>query len=243
MIYGIISDVHGNLEALLAVLEKIKSYDKKIEKMICLGDIVGYGADPGECIRITREISDVILAGNHDFAVCEQTDIAGFNDYAKEAVLWSREALNQDEIDFLKKLPLKHSEKNADFVHSSLHRPESWRYLSGTPDTYIDFQVMKKKVLFVGHTHVPVIFENVGVEVKRLNLSKLSLNTKKKYIINPGSVGQPRDRDPRASFSVYDEKNKSVETIRVEYEIEKAQKKILNAGLPEVLATRLSYGG
>ncbi len=243
MIYGIISDVHGNLEALLAVLKSIKSYGEKIEKIICLGDIVGYGADPAECIIITREVSDVILAGNHDFAVCGLTDIDDFNDYAKKAVLWSREALDEDQINFLKGLPLKHSEKNVDFVHSSLHRSESWRYLSGTPDTYIDFQIMEKKVLFVGHTHVPVIFENAGVEVKRLNLSRLSLNPKKKYIINPGSVGQPRDGDPRASFAVFNEKNKSVEIVRVEYEIEKAQKKILNAGLPEVLATRLSYGG
>jgi predicted phosphodiesterase len=243
MIYAIISDTHGNLESLLAVLEKIKSYGKKIDKTICLGDIVGYGADPAECIRITREISDVILAGNHDFAVCEQTSIENFNDYAKEAVLWSRDVLDENEIDFLKRLPLKHSERSADFVHSSLHRPESWRYLSGTPDTYIDFQIMEKKVLFVGHTHVPVIFENAGVEVERLDASSLTLNPKKKYIINPGSVGQPRDRDPRASFAIFNPENRSVETIRVEYDIEGAQRKILDAGLPEALAARLSYGG
>ncbi len=243
MIYGVISDIHGNLEALLATLESIKSYKKKIDKIICLGDIVGYGADPGECIRITREISDVILAGNHDFAVCEQTSIEAFNAYARAAVLWSRDALNEDEINFLKDLPLIYGEKSTDFVHSSLHRPESWRYLSGTPDTYIDFQIMEKNVLFVGHTHVPVIFENEGMEVKRLNSSELFLNPNKKYIINPGSVGQPRDRDQRASFSIFDLENKSIETIRVEYDIKEAQRKILNAGLPEVLANRLSYGG
>lgn len=243
MIYGVISDIHGNLEALLATLESIKSYKKKIDKIICLGDIVGYGADPGECIRITREISDVILAGNHDFAVCEQTSIEAFNAYARAAVLWSRDALNEDEINFLRDLPLIYGEKSTDFVHSSLHRPESWRYLSGTPDTYIDFQIMEKNVLFVGHTHIPVIFENEGMEVKRLNSSELFLNPNKKYIINPGSVGQPRDRDQRASFSIFDLENKSIETIRVEYDIKEAQRKILNAGLPEVLANRLSYGG
>jgi predicted phosphodiesterase len=243
MIYGIISDIHGNLEALLATLESLKSYKKKIDKIICLGDILGYGADPGECIRITREISDVILAGNHDFAVCGETSIENFNEYARAAVLWSRDALNESEINFLKELPLLYGEKNEDFVHSSLHRPESWRYLSGTPDTYIDFQIMEKNVLFVGHTHVPVIFENEGGEVKRLNTSELPLNPKNKYIINPGSVGQPRDRDPRASFSIFDSEKKSVETIRVEYDIKEAQRKILDAGLPEVLANRLSYGG
>jgi predicted phosphodiesterase len=243
MKYVIISDIHGNLEALLAVLKKIKSYGKKTDRIICLGDIVGYGADPSDCIRITSEISDVILAGNHDFAVCEQTSIENFNDYAKEAVLWSREQLGQDEIDFLKGLPFKYSESDVDFVHSSLHRPESWRYLSGTPDTYIDFQIMEKQVLFVGHTHIPVAFEHAGVDVKRLNLHELTFTPNKKYIINPGSVGQPRDRNPKASFAIFDPDEKSVEIIRVEYDIEKAQEKILKAGLPEVLATRLSYGG
>ena len=243
MRFCIIADVHGNLEALLAVSEKIKSYGKNIDKIMCLGDIVGYGADPSECIRITSEISDVILAGNHDFAVCELTSIEDFNTYAKKAVLWSRQQLDKKEIDFLKGLPFTHSERDMDFAHSSLHRPESWRYLSGTPDTYIDFQIMEKNLLFVGHTHVPVIFENSGVQVKRINLPELTLDPEKKYIINPGSVGQPRDRDPKASFAIFDSGIKSVETIRVEYDIEKAQEKILNAGLPEVLATRLSYGG
>ena len=242
MRYCIISDIHGNLEALLSVMKKIKSYGEQIDRIICLGDIVGYGADPAECIRLTRKISDVILAGNHDFAVCDQTSIEDFNTYAKEAVLWSRKQLTKNEIDFLKGLPFEHSDKNAVFVHSSLHRPESWRYLSGTPDTYIDFQIMEKKILFVGHTHVPVIFENARMEVKRLNLPKLTLDSEKKYIINPGSVGQPRNRDPRASFAIFDTGNKSVETIPVEYDIQKAQDKILNAGLPEVLATRLSCG-
>lgn len=243
MIYGIISDIHGNLEALQAVLEYLESYKKQIDKIICLGDIVGYGADPGECIRITREISDVILAGNHDFAVCEQTSVEDFNHYAKEAVLWSRDALNEEELDFLKKLPLIYREKSTDFVHSSLHRPESWRYLFDTPDTFIDFQIMDKENLFVGHTHVPVIFENDGTEIKKINSPELSLNVDKKYIINSGSVGQPRDRDPKASFVIFDLEENLVKRIRVDYDIKEAQRKILDAGLPEILANRLSYGG
>ena len=243
MIYAVISDIHGNLEALQTVLKYIKSYEKKIDKIICLGDIVGYGADPNECIRITREVSDVILAGNHDFAVCGQTSIENFNDYAQAAVLWSRKVLNDEEINFLKGLPLKYREKGIDFVHSSLHQPESWRYLSGTFDTKIDFQIMEQKVLFVGHTHVPVIFENSETEIKRLKDTEFSLNPAKKYIVNPGGVGQPRDRDPRASFAFFDSEKKFVEIIRVEYDIKEAQKKILDSGLPEILATRLSYGG
>ena len=242
MIYGIIADIHGNLEALNSVLERIKSNKERIEKVICLGDIVGYGADPAECIRITEKFSDIILAGNHDFAVCDQTSIEDFNSYAKEAVLWSREALNEQEIDFLKRLPLKYQEENIDFVHSSLHRPESWRYLSVTTDTHIDFQIMENQVLFVGHTHTPVIFEDAGSEAKRLNSYELSLDADKKYIINPGSVGQSRDRDPRASFAIFDLEKKFVKIIRVEYDIKEAQRKILDAGLPEILADRLSDG-
>jgi predicted phosphodiesterase len=242
MIYGIIADIHGNIEALSSVLENIKSNKGKIEKIICLGDIVGYGADPAECIRITEEISDVILAGNHDFAVCDQTSIEDFNSYAKDSVLWSREALNELEINFLKVLPLKHREENIDFVHSSLHRPESWRYLSGTPDTYIDFQIMENNILFVGHTHTPVIFENIGTEVKKIASHELSLESNKKYIINPGSIGQPRDSDPRASFAIFDSEKRFLKIIRVEYDIKEAQRKIREAGLPEILADRLSDG-
>ncbi len=243
MTYAIISDIHGNLEALLSVVRYIESYREKIDKVICLGDIVGYGADPAECIRITREVSDVILAGNHDFAVCEQTSIEDFNSYAKEAVMWSRSALNENEIIFLKSLPLKYEEKDIDFVHSSLHRPESWRYLIRASDTHIDFQLLGKKVLFVGHTHVPVIFEDDGENVKASSPSELSLNSLNKYIVNPGSVGQPRDRDPRASFAFFDTEKAHIKIVRIDYDIKKAQRKILDAGLPEILATRLGYGG
>jgi predicted phosphodiesterase len=242
MIYGIIADIHGNLEALNSVLKRIKSNKEKIERIICLGDIVGYGANPAECINITEKISGVILAGNHDFAVCDQMNIEDFNSYAKEAILWSRKELNEQEINFLKELPLVHRENNIDFSHSSLHRPESWRYLSGTPDTHIDFQIMENNVLFVGHTHTPVIFEDTGTEVKKLQSYELSLEPNKKYIINPGSIGQSRDRDPRASFAIFDLEKKFVKIIRVEYDIKKTQRKILAAGLPKILADRLSDG-
>lgn len=243
MTYAVISDIHGNLEAFLSVVRYIESNKEKINKVVCLGDVVGYGADPGECIRIAMEVSDVILAGNHDFAVCEQTSIEDFNAYAREAVLWSRGVLNGKEINFLKGLPLKHEEEEIDFVHSSLHRPESWRYLLRPTDTHIDFRILEKKVLFVGHTHVPVIFEDDGKKVKVLNPSELSLNSRNKYIINPGSVGQPRDRNPRASFALFDSDREYIEIVRIEYDIKETQRKILDAGLPEILATRLGYGG
>lgn len=242
MIYAVISDIHGNLEALLSVKDYIESYEKKIDKVICLGDIVGYGADPGDCISVTRELSDVILAGNHDFAVCELNSIDDFNSYAKEAVLWTRNVLSDDEIEFLRNLPLEFREEDISFVHASLHRPESWRYLSGPGNAFIDFRIMEDKVLFVGHTHVPVIFKYTGEKVETITSMETQLESDKKYIVNPGGVGQPRDRDPRASFVIYDSDEKYVKGFRIDYNIEKAQSKIREAGLPEILAERLSRG-
>lgn len=242
MKYMIISDIHGNLEALQSVLEYVESNGLEADKVVCLGDVVGYGADPEECIRMTREVSDIILAGNHDFAICGKTNIENFNYYAREAVQWSRNALNKDELKFLGHLPLKHQEEEAQFVHASLHRPESWKYILSRTDTHVDFQVMEKGVLFVGHTHVPVVFEDDGRSINVLNSTELSLSSQNKYIINPGSVGQPRDGDPRASFAIYDSSEKFVKRFRIEYDIKKAQEKILNAGLPEILATRLNLG-
>ncbi|MEA1913123.1 MAG: metallophosphoesterase family protein [candidate division WOR-3 bacterium] len=241
MIYAIISDIHGNLESLLKVVEKIKSH-KEIEKVICLGDIVGYGADPEKCIQITKKISDVILAGNHDFAACGMTNIEVFNPFAKQAVLWTRKVLDYREINFLKNLPLKSSMENMDFVHSSLYRPEEWRYLLSASDTYIDFQIMEKDILFIGHSHTPLVFENKVGKVKTITKEEMNLQPEGKYIINPGSVGQPRDGDPRASFVIFDSKKNHLQRIRLEYDILEAQRKIREANLPEILAERLSYG-
>ena len=117
------------------------------------------------------------------------TNIENFNDYAREAVLWSRNVLNLDEINFLKDLPLKFREENIDFVHASLHLPELWRYLLRANDTWVDFQIMESEILFIGHTHIPVIFEGAGKEVEILTSPEVSLDSNKKYIINPGSVG------------------------------------------------------
>lgn len=241
MKYVIISDIHANLEALVSVLSKIRA-DETSERVICLGDIVGYGANPSECIKETKKIADVILAGNHDYAACDKTSIANFNQYARKAALWTRNELTESELNFLRELPLKHEENNLTFVHSSLHRPAEWRYILSRRDAYIDFQVMENKILFVGHSHVPVIFEEEGREINILQRRNVELNNELKYIINPGSVGQPRDRNPDASYAIFDSKKLTVEFRRVPYSIEKAQEKIRVNGLPEILAERLSVG-
>jgi len=241
MKYVIISDIHGNLEAFQSVLSWIHSYEE-IDKVVCLGDIVGYGADPGECIELTRGISDIIIAGNHDFAAVGKTDIDFFNPVAKEAAIWTGGILSTEHINFLKSLPLVGKTSDVHFVHSSLYNPDEWRYLLDLHNAQIDFRIMKKDILFVGHSHIPLVFEDRNGKINLITDPEINLEQNAKYIINPGSVGQPRDHDPRASFAVFDSEDRYLKIIRLDYNIQKAQMKIRAAGLPEILAERLSYG-
>jgi putative phosphoesterase len=241
MKYAIISDIHGNLEAFHEVLKKIKSL-KGLDKVVCLGDIVGYGADPKRCIDLSRGNSDIIIAGNHDFAACGKTDIRFFNPVARDAAIWTGEVLNTEYLNFLKELPLIEELNNIHFAHGSLYKPEEWRYILSEKQAYIDFKIMKHNILFVGHSHVPIIFENKKDEIRIITDFEIELDKNAKYIINPGSIGQPRDFDPRASFAIYDSKKRNLEVIRLEYNIKEAQRKIKEAGLPDILAERLSYG-
>ncbi len=241
MKYAIISDIHGNLEAFQEVLREIKSL-RGIDKVICLGDIVGYGADPKRCIDLSRGNSDIIIAGNHDYAACGKTDVGYFNPVAREAAIWTGEVLNIEYINFLKELPLLAELDDIHFAHGSLYKPEEWRYILSEKQSHIDFQIMKHNILFIGHSHVPVIFENKKDEIRIITEYEIELDKNSKYIINPGSIGQPRDFDPRASFAIYDSDKRHLKFFRLEYNIIEAQRKIREAGLPEILAERLSYG-
>ncbi|MCK4422299.1 metallophosphoesterase family protein [candidate division WOR-3 bacterium] len=241
MIYAIISDIHGNLEAFQRVLQEIHS-NREVEKIICLGDIVGYGADPEKCIDLTRRYSDIIIAGNHDFAVAEKTDITSFNSIAREAVLWTRKILSPDYITFLKNLPLSSTIDDMHLVHGSLDNPDQWRYLTSIDDAQIDFYLMEKDILFIGHSHIPFIFEEKDEKIRIITDCEVNLSKDARYIINPGSIGQPRDLDPRASFAIYDSSTCRLRIIRMDYDISLAQSKIREAGLPLILAERLSIG-
>ncbi len=241
MKYAIISDIHGNLEAFQKVLTEIRSM-KGISKVVCLGDIVGYGADPQKCIDLTRGNSDIIIAGNHDYAAVGKTDVSLFNPVAREAALWTGEVLKVDYISFLKRLPLISTVDNLHFAHGSLYKPDEWRYLLSIPQTHIDFEIMEHDILFIGHSHIPVIFENNDNKIRIITDYEVDLDKDAKYIINSGSIGQPRDFDPRASFVIYDSEKRYIKIIRVEYNIREAQRKIRAAGLPDILAERLGYG-
>lgn len=240
MRYGIFSDVHSNLEAFQSVIKEMEG--QGLDAYICAGDIVGYGADPPQCIKLTKEITYNVICGNHDWASVGLFDTAYFNRYAKEAVCWTGEVLDQAEKDYLKSLKVTHEEKNFVVVHGSLKEPERFHYILDLYGAFENFSAMQTRLCFVGHTHSPIIFLKSGGNITYSMSPKIKLAENTSYIVNVGSVGQPRDGDPRACYVVYNEDDNTVEIKRVPYDIKKAQIKILNAGLPPLLAERLGVG-
>ncbi len=244
MRYGLLSDIHGNLEALDAVLEAMAG--ERIGHYLCLGDIVGYGASPNACLdRVTGLTTDVI-AGNHDHAAIGKLDISTFNPYAAEAALWTRQQLTPDGRRYLGDLPYVRRIDGLLVVHASPARPEEWTYLTSPWQADEAFEAMPDGVALcaLGHTHAPLIFEkpNAKDRSRQIPSSALELASACRYIVNVGSVGQPRDGDPRAAYCVYDTAMKLIEVKRVPYDLESAQRKIRKAGLPDLLAERLEFG-
>ncbi len=238
---GIISDIHSNLEALKTVLESAEM--QNIDEYICLGDIVGYGANPNECIDMVKELTSRIIAGNHDFGVCNLTDTSYFNDVARKAIEWTKKVIRKENMDFLKSLPLVMEYQNIFFVHSTPSFPDEWNYVLSMYDAMKEFNFFENPICFVGHSHQPVIFSiNPDNEIGSSIDDSLVLKNRKRYIVNAGSVGQPRDGNSKASFLVYDNEKKSVTFSRIEYDVKKTQTKILDAGLPPFLAQRLEIG-
>ncbi len=239
MLYAIISDLHSNLEALTAVLEDIES--QKPDRIVCLGDIVGYGANPVECMKIIREKEILTIAGNHDFAVVGKTNINYFNAYAKEATLWTRKVLSETDKDFLRELPLVEYIDNFTMVHGTLYSPELFDYIQTTYDAFLSLQLLEGQVCFLGHSHVPITFFQ-GEVISYCQKPEVQLEKGVKALVNVGSVGQPRDENPKASYALYDSEKLKVWIRRIPYDIEAAAQKILNANLPKPLAERLHLG-
>jgi predicted phosphodiesterase len=244
--YGVISDIHGNLEALEAVLEYLEK--EKVDKYICGGDIVGYGANPNECIEIVRGLKALTVLGNHDAASLGLKALNWFNIYAREAIIWTSKKLTKESRDYLKSLPkiatTSSLDKEASFtlVHGS-PRNSLDEYLLGKVELEENLSLFDTSVLLVGHTHIPLYFYSERVrQTSGEGLSKVKLENKEKLIVNVGSVGQPRDGDPRASLAIYNSELKEIEIKRTPYNIPKVQEKIISAGLPQHLALRLAYG-
>lgn len=240
MKYGILGDIHANLEALEAVLEEM---DKQgVKKWVSVGDLVGYGANPVECIDIVRHrLKAVVTAGNHDFAAVDKLNIDFFNAYARESALWTRRTLPEEHKAFIRSLKLVEYCDTFSVVHSTLYSPELFEYIQTSYDAHLSFEQQSTPLSFMGHSHVPVNF------FKRKNVSfnmdtEVKLDENSKIMVNVGSIGQPRDENPDAVCAVYDSDEGTVRITRVRYDVEKAARKIVGAGLPEILAERLKYG-
>jgi len=241
MLYGIISDIHSNLEALDIVLNKLK----QVDKLVCLGDIVGYGPNPNECVEKIRELKIPTVAGNHDKAVTGGLDFSWFNKNAKEAVNWTQREITDQNLEYLKSLPEVLAEDGFEIVHGSLRDPLH-EYITNIFEAIPTFGKMTKKLCFVGHSHTPIFIalkadgNYDGNALK--DEDEVLIDNYEKVIINVGGVGQPRDRDPRASYGIYDSKTKIFSLHRVEYNIEQVQKKMTAVRLPQPLIDRLQFG-
>ena len=240
MKYAVIGDIHGNLEAFTEVIADAN--EKGVDEFLCVGDVVGYGANPAECIKQIQELGCITVAGNHDYAACEKTDISVFNEFARSAVEWTRGILSKEEITYLAGLPFTHCFDSFSIVHASFYTPENWCYVFTRKDAYLNFKEQPTDVAFIGHSHVPGIFYLYNGFIKFIEATNLVFEKGIKYLVNVGSVGQPRDNNPSASYLIFDETTRSIEFRRVSYDIKKTQEKILSNGLPEILATRLEWG-
>lgn len=238
---GIFSDIHGNLEALEVVLESIEK--ENIDRLICLGDLVGYGPDPNLCVKMSIQAADITIAGNHDYAAINRITTENFNEYAREAIDWTKTVLNPESIEALHQLPLIVSENNMTAVHGTLESPSDWNYIMTIEDAYRNLMAMTTKICFIGHSHIPVNFirdKNLDITLEKSN--NIPIHKESMYLINVGSVGQPRDGDPRASYGILDMEKNEFHLKRIPYQIEKVQKKMEKYRLPRFLIERLAVG-
>jgi predicted phosphodiesterase len=240
MLYAVISDVHSNLEALNAVIEDIRKRD--IEKILFLGDAVGYGPNPNECIEVLKKECLVLLAGNHDRAVTGDTPLEYFNENAGAAVQWTIEHITGENLELLGKLDILKvmEEDNLCLVHSTPKEPDAWHYIFTLKDAGVNFHYFEQKICLVGHSHTPFIVDKHPSGELILYKNRATFSEAARYIINAGSVGQPRDRDPRAAYAVLT--SGEVEIIRIDYDFRETQGKMREGGLPGFLIERLEKG-
>jgi len=243
MRYAIIADIHANLAAFTAVLDDIERRGGA-EEIWCLGDVVGYGPDPHQCIELLRQYNHVCVAGNHDWAAIGKLDTSSFNPYAAAACHWTAQQLSPEDIQYLESLPLVIEKDDFTIVHGSPREP-IWEYLLSTSNAKENLAYFQSKFCLIGHSHVPLIFRYN--ETGACSFSQFSPHIglalgESRMIINPGGVGQPRDGDPRASYAIYDSEAGLISLHRVSYDIDATQAKMVECGLPMPLAARLTYG-
>jgi len=237
---AIISDVHGNIQALEAVIAAIKRLG--VDQVLCLGDVVGYGARPVECVTLVWETCRSVLLGNHDAAATGRGSVEDFNPVAKSAIEWTRDAITDRESGYLEGLPYLFNGGGYAGTHSTFSDPGAWKYVFSSLDAAVEFKATGEEILFYGHTHYPVVFTLEDRRVVSQRISELDLSPHQRYIVNVGSVGQPRDGNPDACFVIYDNAAQRIEYQRVPYNVRSAQRDILETSIPRELALRLSIG-
>ena len=239
MKYAIIADIHANWEGLQVVLADAQA--NKVTHYACLGDVVGYNANPKECLDLVRSMGMPVVKGNHDEYCSVDSALEGFNPHAAEAVNWTRAQLAENDILWLREMRYIRLVANFTIVHATLDGPKRWGYVFDKLAAAASFTYQNTGVCFFGHTHVPVAFVRDST-VRGGTYSKFKVEAGKKYFVNVGSVGQPRDGNPKCAYVIYDMDEQTIELRRLDYDIATAQAKIRAAGLPERLAERLALG-
>jgi diadenosine tetraphosphatase ApaH/serine/threonine PP2A family protein phosphatase len=229
---AIISDIHSNLEALTKTLEVIDR--ESVDEIICLGDIVGYGANPNECIDLVRRHCEITIKGNHEEAVVDRTKAENFTHNARLAIEWTWNHIAEKNLSYLRSLSLIYRTTEALFVHASPCDPAEWTYIFEEESAARTFDCFSESLCFVGHTHMPAIFSINGYDSR--------ITKDERYLVNVGSVGQPRDRNTQLSFGILDTKIWTYENIRAPYDVETAARKIIQSDLPARLGQRLFMG-
>ena len=241
MRYLVISDIHGNLSAFQTVL---KDAEGQFDFIWCLGDVIGYGPDPNECVALLREHPHLSLSGNHDWAVLGRLDLSTFNTDARLAIAWAQGVLSDESRTYLEALPSLAVEDDFTLTHASPRHPV-WEYIVDRYTAQVNFEHFETDYCLVGHTHVPIVFEELDdneiLTHTPVYAQPLPLNSAR-LIINPGSVGQPRDHDPRSAYAILDTDRMTWEHRRVAYPIAATQERMNNYDLPYRLIARLDYG-
>jgi len=247
MRYFILSDIHSNVEALEACIQRAK--EAGYERVLCCGDLVGYGPNPVEAIDIMRTLNAVTIRGNHDRVAAGLDEAAQFNSHARRAVYWTRAVLPESYREYLGSLPVGplDIDEDAQLVHGAITDEDD--YIFTEADANENLPLAKKHLTFFGHSHFPVVFSADGAGNSILATSyefdefvAVKCESGKKLFVNPGSVGQPRDGDPRASFAIWDQDRARIEFYRVEYDVTRTQQKMREAQLPAYLIERLAHG-
>ena len=238
---ALISDIHANLEALEAVLEDIE--DRGVDMIGCLGDVVGYGCDPVACLDLVESKCRVKLVGNHEYVALGRIPSEDFNVFASESIAWTKKQLGDREIALMENYEIDTVIENAYLVHASPLLPEEFLYILGSDAASAAFEVLEQNLCFFGHTHMPMIFSQASEgQLRRQTGHSFLPDPEVRYLINVGSVGQPRDNDPRACYAIYDSDEGEVTYCRVEYDIKRTQDKMKRANAPSALIDRLAVG-